>query len=151
MSGVALVDGAVLGPAVGPDPESVVHHYATGNVHLLAMRHEGRLVQVCIVEKGDAYHVLIEGSSFLVSFAPSAPDRPVSAVDDGVVRAPMACRVARLHCMVGDRIRAGDPVVQLEAMKLSSLLLATRDGTIQSIEVQEGDALGEGQLVVVVG
>ncbi|MGA9859190.1 MAG: biotin carboxylase N-terminal domain-containing protein [Solirubrobacteraceae bacterium] len=79
------------------------------------------------------------------------PVRPVSAVDreagavDGELRAPMPGQVLLVHGAPGDRVRAGDPVVVLESMKMELVLTAPVDGEITELGVAVGDRVAVDQ------
>jgi acetyl-CoA carboxylase carboxyltransferase component len=68
---------------------------------------------------------------------------------DVPVHAPFAGTVNSIAYGPGDRIRAGTPVVVLEAMKMEHEVVAERDGVLASVEVSVGDTVREGQLLAV--
>ena len=45
---------------------------------------------------------------------------------------------------VGDTVKAGDPVVVLEAMKMENEICAPHDGTVGSVSVQKGATVETG-------
>ena len=49
---------------------------------------------------------------------------------------------------VGDKVKAGDKVAVLEAMKMENDIEAESDGTITAIHVQKGDSVLEGAAIV---
>ena len=49
---------------------------------------------------------------------------------------------------VGQEIEAGTPLLVLSAMKMENQILAQGAGTIKSIEVNVGDAVDKGQLII---
>ena len=51
---------------------------------------------------------------------------------------------------VGDKVNTGDTVVVLEAMKMQNSIDAETSGTITSINVNEGDAVMEGDTLVTI-
>jgi acetyl/propionyl-CoA carboxylase alpha subunit len=82
------------------------------------------------------------------------PDVDASAHDHGVaegtsqVVAPMPGRVIKVNVHAGSTVKARDPLVVLEAMKMETPLLAPYDGTVSSVHVKEGDRVAGGALVV---
>lgn len=58
--------------------------------------------------------------------------------------APFNCKIVKLHVGSGAQVKAGDPVVSVEAMKMEYTYASPRDGTIAKINVQEGQVVGEG-------
>lgn len=74
-----------------------------------------------------------------------------SADGDEVVKAQMPGTVTRIMCSEGDLVAAGDPLVMIEAMKMEVEIKTPVDGTVKSIDVDEGDTLTNEQTVAVVG
>jgi acetyl-CoA/propionyl-CoA carboxylase biotin carboxyl carrier protein len=58
---------------------------------------------------------------------------------DGDLRAPMPGQVLLVHAAPGDRVRAGDPIVVLESMKMELVLAAPVDGQVTELNVAVGD------------
>lgn len=57
--------------------------------------------------------------------------------------------VWKLEVRVGDRVEAEQTLVVLESMKMEIPLTAPRAGTVAGLLVQEGEAVAEGQDLVV--
>ncbi len=57
--------------------------------------------------------------------------------------------VVRVEKKPGDTVHAGDPVVILESMKMEMPLEATASGRVKEIRCQEGQAVSEGDVLVV--
>jgi biotin carboxyl carrier protein len=64
--------------------------------------------------------------------------------------APMPGKVARVPVAVGDIVRARQPVVVVEAMKMENELRASRDGTVAEVLVREGMSVEAGALLIVI-
>ncbi len=58
--------------------------------------------------------------------------------------------VVRLEKQVGDAVHPGDPVVILESMKMEMPLEAVSAGKVKEIRCKEGQAVSEGDVLVVV-
>jgi len=65
-----------------------------------------------------------------------------SAVDS--VSSPMPGRVVAIHCAIGDSVKAGQPVISVEAMKMEQELCSSRDGVIELVAVQVGEQVSSG-------
>ena len=66
------------------------------------------------------------------------------------ILAPMPGKVVRVLVHPGDVVRARQPLVVVEAMKMENELRAGRNGRIAAIHVQEGASVEAGALVVVI-
>ena len=63
----------------------------------------------------------------------------------GVIVAPMPGRVMSLRVRRGDSVRAGQPLLMLEAMKMENEIAAPTAGTIKEIWVEQGTSVNRGQ------
>jgi biotin carboxyl carrier protein len=66
------------------------------------------------------------------------------------ILAPMPGKVVRVLVHPGDVVRAHQPLVVVEAMKMENELRSGRNGRIAAIHVQEGASVEAGALVVVI-
>jgi biotin carboxyl carrier protein len=64
------------------------------------------------------------------------------------IAAPFPGQVAELRVKVGDRVREGEVVVVLEAMKMLHNLAAAGEGVVAEIRCQPGAAVAAGELLV---
>lgn len=69
------------------------------------------------------------------------PKDPLQAV------APMPGMVTDIAVGVGTKVKAGDPIISLEAMKMLTTISATTDGTIAEIFVKKGDSVATDDLL----
>ncbi len=67
------------------------------------------------------------------------------------VKSEIAGSVWKIEVAVGDKVDMDDPLIVLESMKMEIPLLAPRAGTVTEILVAEGEAIAEGDVVVVLG
>jgi acetyl-CoA carboxylase carboxyltransferase component len=65
------------------------------------------------------------------------------------LRAPFAATVVAVPHRIDETVRAGAPVIVLEAMKMEHELVAEADATLQQLEVGVGDNVEEGQLLAI--
>ncbi len=56
--------------------------------------------------------------------------------------------VWKIEVTLGQKVAEGDTLVLIESMKMEIPVIAEQAGTVASILVAEGDAIGEGQSVV---
>ena len=64
--------------------------------------------------------------------------------------APMPGKIVRVPVAVGDSVRARQPVVVVEAMKMENELRAGRDGIVAEIHAREGMSVEAGALLIVI-
>ncbi|MEY3844635.1 MAG: hypothetical protein RL293_1057 [Bacteroidota bacterium] len=62
--------------------------------------------------------------------------------------APMPGRVTSIHIELGQAIQPGDPILSLEAMKMENVLKAEGIGVVSAINIQQGDVVEKGAVLV---
>lgn len=62
--------------------------------------------------------------------------------------APMPGRVTSIHIELGQEIQPGDPILSLEAMKMENVLKAEGIGVVSAINIQQGDVVEKGSVLV---
>ena len=65
------------------------------------------------------------------------------------VKSEIAGNVWKIQVKVGDLIEAEGEIVIFESRKMEIPVLSPKAGVIREIKVNEGEAIGEGQLVAV--
>ena len=64
------------------------------------------------------------------------------------IKAPMPGLVIDLKVKTGDIVKAGDPLLILEAMKMENILKSPGDGTIKNVKTKKGDSVEKGQVLI---
>lgn len=114
-----------------------------------------------ITVNGNVYDVVVEEGASIgaVAPAPAAPRAAAPAVPKAAapkaaggagsvkVEAGAAGKVFKIEAKVGQAVKAGDPVVIIEAMKMEIPVVAPQDGTVASIDVAVGDSIEAGAVL----
>ena len=99
-----------------------------------------------ITVNGVAYSVSVEetaaGAAPVAAAAPAAPAAPKAAP------APAAAPKAAAGAAGAVAVKAGDVLAILEAMKMENEIVAPQDGTVASINVNKGDTVNSGDVLV---
>ena len=66
---------------------------------------------------------------------------------DEAIQAGISGNVFKIHIAEGAAVKAGEVLIVLEAMKMEIEVCATKDGVIDKIFIQTGDAVSEGQVL----
>jgi acetyl-CoA/propionyl-CoA carboxylase biotin carboxyl carrier protein len=69
----------------------------------------------------------------------------------GAVAVPMQGTIVKVLVAVGDQVEAGQAVCVLEAMKMENQINAETSGEVKEVKVEAGQAVGAGDVVVVIG
>jgi acetyl/propionyl-CoA carboxylase alpha subunit len=67
---------------------------------------------------------------------------------DGRVKAPIPGKITRIFIQEGAEVQAGEPLLILEAMKMENEIRAPRDGVAGPIQVEPGEGVATGQVLV---
>ncbi|GAB7109188.1 biotin carboxylase N-terminal domain-containing protein [Streptomyces phaeofaciens JCM 4814] len=100
-----------------------------------------------IAQYGDRVHV----NDTTLTALPRFPD-PVTQRAPGSLLAPMPGTVVKLAegLITGSSVRAGEPLLWLEAMKMQHVISAPATGTVTSLQVTTGQQIQVGTLLAVV-
>jgi 3-methylcrotonyl-CoA carboxylase alpha subunit len=110
----------------------------------LALVLDGVRRRVGVLAHGAQTAVFIDGESWrLVEIDPFAA-RAAEDPGAGRLTAPMPGRVARLLVEAGSKVRRGQPLMIIEAMKMEHTITAPVDGTVERLRFAAGDLVGEG-------
>ena len=110
------------------------------------------------VEKGEARVLSVTAAApapaavvevpAVAASAPTADATPAAAPSGKVLAAPMPGTILSIQKRVGDRVKAGEVVLILEAMKMENEVVAMHDGTVAQILVSKGSSVSTGDPLV---
>ena len=79
--------------------------------------------------------------------APAAAPKAAAGAGSVKVTASVPGKVFKVEASVGQSVKAGDPIVVLEAMKMEIPGVAPQDGTVARIDVAVGAAVENGDVL----
>ncbi len=80
--------------------------------------------------------------------APAVQAAPAASGEGKPVQAPMPGVILEVSVKVGDKVKAGQKVAVLEAMKMENEIDASADGTVTAVLVSKGDSVNVDQDIV---
>jgi propionyl-CoA carboxylase alpha chain len=109
---------------------------------------DGRRVRARIARAGDV--ILVQGPrGTLELHVKPRFVLPGTAATSGGFLAPMPGKVTLLRVRAGDRVRAGETLIVLEAMKMEHPMRAAADGTVTEVCVAQGEQVQSGTVLLV--
>lgn len=66
-----------------------------------------------------------------------------------VIKAPMQGLIVDVKVEVGQKVKTGDEVVILEAMKMENPIVAPKDATVIAVKVSKGNTVNAGDALVI--
>lgn len=79
--------------------------------------------------------------------APKAAPATGGAAGNVKVNSPMPGKIISIKANVGDKVKKGDVILILEAMKMENEIVAPSEGTVASINVNPGQSVEAGTLL----
>ena len=98
---------------------------------------------------GTAYEVEIEEMTGAPAAAPVAAPAaaPVASGAGESITSPMPGNILAVNVAAGDRVKKGQVLMILEAMKMENEIMAPRDGKVTAVAVTKGAAVESGALL----
>lgn len=96
--------------------------------------------------------IVLQQSAATESTTSPASAIPAKEASSGnSITAPLPGVILSIKVSVGDTVKAGQTVAVLEAMKMENDILTERDGTVRSVNVEKGDSVLEGTIIITIG
>ncbi len=93
--------------------------------------------------------VKIDRPKVVVGSGPQ-PERVKPQGAPGDVKSPLPGVIQAIHVKEGEKVKAGQCVVILEAMKMENEIAALTDGTVEKLHVTAGQNVLEGAVIVTI-
>ncbi len=105
-----------------------------------------------ITINGNKYAVTVEegnGSDVAKAAAPAAAPAPAASGAQGAVaiNAPVAGKITAINAPAGTKVKKGQCILTLEAMKMENEVVAPQDGTVASINCNVNDHVETGAVI----
>ena len=116
--------------------------------HGMTLASPGGRETVAFMAGRDALFVSRAGRQTVLEDRTLASAAATQAAGAAQVRAPMAGRIVALHVSAGQTVAKGAALLVLEAMKMEHPSLATMDGQVSRVCVEQGDQVAAGSLLI---
>ena len=107
--------------------------------------HDEESYLITIKRKGQHETIKAHRSSLMTPYRPQKE----TAVSNQI-ESPLDGNILAINVKVGDKVKAGQPVAILEAMKMENEIQAEADGTVTEISVQKGDHVALGDHIITI-
>ena len=127
-----------------------------GSDNLFSLIIDNHSHQLFFEETDNGHWVSVDGHKFLVELEDEktrlirrlikSDDRPHGLTE---IKAPMPGLIMNFFVKENQRVKKGDGLVIIEAMKMENEIQANVDGTVKKILVNEGDSIDKGAVLIV--
>jgi len=118
--------------------------FTSGAEGRLRITLEGLGFEATVVRQGQSLTIFCDGAAERLELIDPLAAAEVSETPSGRLTAPMPGRIVHLHVEQGARVKRGDTLLVLEAMKMEHSILAPADGIVESLDYAVGDLVEEG-------
>jgi len=84
------------------------------------------------------------------SSAPVAASAPVASAQGNAIVSPMPGKIISINVKKGQKVKVGESVLILEAMKMEQEIKSSLEGTVEDISVSEGDTVKKEQALIII-
>ena len=136
---------AMIRDGIDEDPPDVVVS-ADSQPGRLVVRSGGNQTIAHVSRVGGAWWVHMDGRAHLVHIHEKGSGNAIK--DDGALTAPMPGTILQLMVKEGQRVREGQDLMVLEAMKMEHRIAANVSGTIAAIHHEVGEQVAAGATLI---
>ena len=106
--------------------------------------------QAMLVDEYEAYAPSGPAAAAPVAAAPAAAPAGAALAAGEVVKSPMPGNILKINVSQGQKVKEGDVLIILEAMKMENEIVATKSGTVAQIVTAKGAVVETGAPLVVI-
>lgn len=89
-----------------------------------------------------------EAAAAMLAVRPALEPPPAGGDVSNIVKSPLPGLIIDVKVGAGEKVKAGQIIVVMEAMKMENQIQATIDGTVKKIFVKKGDNVSEGDTLI---
>jgi 3-methylcrotonyl-CoA carboxylase alpha subunit len=134
--------GGALSLQVGEGAESALQFTTTGDG--LWVQFNGARTHSQVHAQGEVRHVFTPQGAVRISLLDPLAHAGEAAQEGGRLTAPMPGKVVSFAVKAGDKVKAGQPLAVMEAMKMEHTISAPQDGTVAELLYAPGDQVADG-------
>jgi 3-methylcrotonyl-CoA carboxylase alpha subunit len=136
-----LHDGALLLAIAGGVAEPLSFRAAGGAIEV---QYGGRRMRAAVYTQGETDHVFTEAGAAQIVSVDLLAHAGDDAAEGGRLTAPMPGKVISFAVQPGEKVRKGQPLAVMEAMKMEHTIAAPSDGVVAELLYAPGDQVQEG-------
>jgi len=107
-----------------------------------------RFIKSVITEGENEKYVFVDGDVFKVKPVELTGVKKTKKKEEGDLSSPISGKVVNIKTKEGSKVKKGDVLIVIEAMKMEYLIRAPYDGKVKKINFKENDQIEIGQNTV---
>ncbi len=111
---------------------------------VIKIDHESKTVELKV--NGRKYSVQLRDKFDLLLEKMGMTNAGVGKINS--LKAPMPGLIIDLRVTAGQTVKAGDPLLVLEAMKMENIIKAQGEGTVKQLKIKKGDTVEKNQVLI---
>jgi 3-methylcrotonyl-CoA carboxylase alpha subunit len=116
----------------------------THNASGLDLQFAGQRQRVQVYRSGEVAHVFLQQGATQITVIDALAHAGEAAAEVGRLTAPMPGKMVSFAVQAGDKVRKGQVLAVMEAMKMEHTIAAPADGVVTELLYAAGDQVGEG-------
>ena len=122
----------------------IIHNHKSYRVDILSFDSENKKFRIKVNERD--YNVILKDENDLL--LEKIGIQNVSETNPSCLKAPMPGLILEIKVKEGQKVKIGDPLVVLKAMKMENVLKSTHQGTVKQIMVEENQKIEKDALIL---
>lgn len=114
---------------------------------LIGLLIDGHPVRAYVSSDGPRRWVTVSGRTYLLTKSSNAAHHAAGHEHSSELTAPMPGQVRSINAQVGERVKRGQTLLVLEAMKMEIRIQAPADGAVTDLPVRLGETVERDQLL----
>lgn len=111
---------------------------------------DGTALPLHVVAEPQALHLQLREASWRLELLPYLPDASREEGRSGRLTSPLMGKIIKVNVRPGDAVRANEPLIVLESMKMEISIDAPHDGQVAALHCEAGDLVERHALLAVV-
>ncbi len=131
--------GDIFKMSIGDDVYEIKDFSVSGNTISLKLNND--LTNIYYVQSNDRLYIMVDGEYYVFEQARAEKKKTEVSVSTkaNLVVSPMPGLLVKIPVKIGDKVRAGETLAIVEAMKMQNELRAPADGVVKKINYKEGE------------
>lgn len=115
---------------------------------IISFKLNNKIQNVCIISNKDKTYLSIDGENYILEKGKTSKAKTGKQQKGNSVFSPMPGLLVKVPVSVGDKVKSGETLAIIEAMKMQNELPSPRDGIVKKINGKEGEQVDALQMIV---